>query len=66
MRTVICISFDVNTLLMDVKADFAIPILLLISFSHLASERELTSQVYKRVHLFQYLAVYTDVACRDL
>ena len=38
MRTVICISLDVNTLLMDVKADFAIPILLLISFSHLASE----------------------------
>ena len=38
MRTVICILVDVNTLLMDVKADFAFPILLLISFSHLASE----------------------------
>ena len=38
IRTTISMFLEVNTLCMDVKLDFAIPIRLLISFSHLASE----------------------------
>ena len=38
IRTAISMFHEVNTLLMDVKLDFATLIRLLISFSHLASE----------------------------